>query len=173
MCTVRGEETVPQRPRSRVRKDAQEIGREWECNLGFMKQIEALLDRVGVEYSSAIWRPERFWNKKRWGAKGNPWISKTTKFHVGWEMHLAFLISSLPAWVHWLITRGDFRGGGDRGFETFPRTQKHLGKGERKGNMQDWKKKKKTTTTKLECRIISPFFKGGFFSFNLKWETPK
>lgn len=50
-------------------------------------------------------------------------------------MHLEFLISSLPAWVHWLINRDDFRGGGVRGFETFSSTQKHLGKGERKGNM--------------------------------------
>lgn len=74
-----------------------------------------------------------------------------------------FLMSSLPAWAHWPISRDDFRGGGDRGFETFSSTQKHLGKGERKGNMQNEKKKK--THTKLECRIIYPFFKGGFFFF--------
>jgi len=48
-----------------------------------------------------------------------------------------FLMSSLPAWAHWPISRDDFRGGGDRGFETFSSTQKHLGKGERKGNMQN------------------------------------
>lgn len=168
MCTVRGEETVPQRPRSRVRKDAQEIGRERECNLGFMKQIEALLDRVGVEYSSAIWRPERFWNKKRWGAKGNPWISKTTKFHIGWEMHLAFLISSLPAWVHWLITRGDFRGGGD--FLQYTKTFRERGKEREYARL---KKKKKTQPPNLSAELFLLSSKEDFFSFNLKWETPK
>ena len=78
-------------------------------------------------------------------------------------MHLAFLISSLPAWVHWLITRGDFRGGGDRGFETFPRTQKHLGKGERKGNMQDWKKKKKQPPPNLNAELFLLSSKEDFF----------
>lgn len=56
------------------------MGREWECNLWVYEANRGSFgQRVGVEYSSAIWRPERFWNKKRWGAKGNPRISKTIK----------------------------------------------------------------------------------------------
>jgi len=55
MCTVRGEETVPQRPRSSVRKDAQEMGREWECNLWvYEANTGSFGQRVGVGYSSAI-----------------------------------------------------------------------------------------------------------------------
>lgn len=69
---------------------------------------------------------------------------------------LEFLISSLLAWVHWLLKQEwDFRGGGVRGFETFSSTQKHLGKGERKGRIYKIKKK-----SNLNAELFS---KGGFF----------
>ena len=34
LCTLRGEETVPQRPGSSSRKGAQDVGGEWEFNVG-------------------------------------------------------------------------------------------------------------------------------------------
>lgn len=131
---MRGEETVPQRPRSSVRKDAQEMGREQEFN-AWVYEANRGSSWPESRGSSAILRPERFRGKKRWGTRRNASISEDPwQFHVGAETHLSipdFLSRCLCALAH---KQGWFQGTRwqeivkDKRFGTFYNTWKHAGK---------------------------------------------
>lgn len=134
----------------------EEVPREWRRGgvkrMGFWSQKRLFLARWWVGGSSAILRPERFWDKRRWWTREYKYILRPDKvrYRIRKTLKRAWFLLFVPVWTG-LINRGDFRRWGGRrllkkGDLKLSTVHKNM---QGKGKEKKASKKKKKKPTKL------------------------